>query len=83
MQHPISISFQYKVNYSSEEKAAGCAIVLSEMRMVRRLSLHWACYHRWMFNFGRPKTVGDWVVHVAGALVAIFLVWWMLRMYVL
>jgi hypothetical protein len=36
-----------------------------------------------MFNFGKPKTVGDWIVHVAGAIVAIFLVWWMLRMYVL
>ena len=36
-----------------------------------------------MFNFGKPKTTGDWLVHFAGAVVAIFLVWWMLRMYVL
>jgi len=36
-----------------------------------------------MFNFGRPKTAGDWIVHIAGAIVAIFLIWWMLRMYVL
>ena len=36
-----------------------------------------------MFNFGQPKTVGDWIVHIAGAIVALFLVWWMLRMYVL
>ena len=36
-----------------------------------------------MFNFGKPKTVGDWIVHIAGAVVAIFLVWWMLRVYVL
>jgi hypothetical protein len=36
-----------------------------------------------MFNFGKPKTSGDWIVHIAGAIVAIFLVWWMLRMYVL
>jgi hypothetical protein len=41
------------------------------------------CYHRRMFNFGKPKTAGDWIVHIAGAIVAIFLVWWMLRMYVL
>jgi hypothetical protein len=41
------------------------------------------CYHRHMFNFGKPKTAGDWIVHVAGAIVAIFLVWWMLRIYVL
>jgi len=36
-----------------------------------------------MFNFGKPKTTGDWLVHFAGAVVAIFLVWWMLRMNVL
>lgn len=36
-----------------------------------------------MFNFGKPKTAGDWIVHVAGAIVALLLVWWMLRMYVL
>ena len=29
-------------------------------------------------NFGRPKTAGDWIVHIAGAIVAIYLVWWML-----
>ena len=42
-----------------------------------------ACYHCRMFNFGKPKTAGDWIVHIAGAMVAIFLVWWMLRLYVL
>jgi hypothetical protein len=36
-----------------------------------------------MFNFGSPKTTGDWLVHLAGAIVAIFLIWWMLRVYVL
>jgi len=36
-----------------------------------------------MFNFGKPKTAGEWIVHIAGAIVAILLVWWMLRMYVL
>ena len=35
-----------------------------------------------MFNFGKPKTAGDWLVHIAGAIVALFLVWWMLRVYV-
>ncbi len=49
---------------------------------------HWAsfefpCYHATVFNFGKPKTAGDWIVHVAGAIVALFLVWWMLRAYVL
>ena len=41
------------------------------------------CYHATVFNFGKPKTVGDWMVHVAGAVVALLLVWWMLRAYVL
>jgi len=44
---------------------------------------HGDCYHYPMFNFGKPKTAGDWIVHIIGAIVAIFLVWWMLRMYVL
>jgi hypothetical protein len=42
-----------------------------------------ACYHCGMFNFGKPKTAGDWIVHIAGAVVAILLIWWMIRMYVL
>jgi len=41
------------------------------------------CYDSIVFNFGKPKTAGDWIVHIAGAIVAIFLVWWMLRLYVL
>jgi len=35
-----------------------------------------------MFNFGKPKTVGDWIIHLVGVMVALFLVWWMLRIYV-
>jgi hypothetical protein len=42
-----------------------------------------ACYDGIVFNFGKPKTASDWIVHIAGAIVAIFLVWWMLRLYVL
>jgi hypothetical protein len=41
------------------------------------------CYHATVFNFGKPKTVGDWIVHIAGAVVALFLVWWMLHLFVL
>jgi hypothetical protein len=41
------------------------------------------CCDAIVFNLGKPKTVSDWIVHVAGAIVAIFLVWWMLRVYVL
>jgi hypothetical protein len=32
-----------------------------------------------MFNFGKPKTAGDWIVHFIGALIALFLVWWLLH----
>jgi hypothetical protein len=48
-----------------------------------QLQVRGACYHWRMFNFGKPKTAGDWIVHIAGAIVAIFLIWWMLRVYVL
>jgi uncharacterized membrane protein YecN with MAPEG domain len=24
-----------------------------------------------MFNFGKPKTVGDWIIHLVGAMVAL------------
>jgi hypothetical protein len=36
-----------------------------------------------MFNLGSPKTGGDWIVHIAGVIVALFLVCWMLRVFVL
>jgi hypothetical protein len=35
-----------------------------------------------MFNFGRPKTPGQWIGHLFLAVVALFLVWWLLRVYV-
>jgi hypothetical protein len=35
-----------------------------------------------MFHFGKPKTAGEWVVHVVGAIVALFLIWWMFRLYI-
>lgn len=34
-----------------------------------------------MFNFGKPKTAGDWLVHVVGAVIALFLVWWLIHMF--
>jgi len=39
------------------------------------------CYHCRVFNFGRPKSTGQWVAHFAMAIIALFLVWWMLRVY--
>lgn len=37
------------------------------------------CYYPHMFNFGKPKTAGDWIVHVIGAIIALFLIWWLLH----
>jgi hypothetical protein len=36
-----------------------------------------------MFDFGKPKTAGQWMAHVVLGIVALFLVWWLLRLYVL
>jgi hypothetical protein len=36
-----------------------------------------------VFNFGNPKTPGQWIGHIVGALIALFLIWWMLRLFVL
>jgi hypothetical protein len=35
-----------------------------------------------MFHFGNPKTPGQWLGHVVGVLVALFLIWWMLRLFI-
>jgi hypothetical protein len=36
-----------------------------------------------MANRTEPKTVGQWIRYVVVAAIALFLVWWMLRLYVL
>jgi len=36
-----------------------------------------------MFKLGKPETPIQWIGHVVLAIVALFLVWWMLRVYVL
>jgi hypothetical protein len=36
-----------------------------------------------MFRFGRPQSPGQWLAHVLLAIVALFLVWWMFRAFVL
>jgi hypothetical protein len=40
------------------------------------------CYHPPMFNFGRPATPGQWIGHILLGIVALFLVWWLLRVFV-
>jgi hypothetical protein len=41
------------------------------------------CYHRAVENRTEPRTVMQWIRYVAMALIALVLVWAMLRMYVL
>jgi hypothetical protein len=41
------------------------------------------CYPRSVPNRTEPKTVGQWIRYVIVAAIALFLVWWMLRLYVL
>jgi hypothetical protein len=36
-----------------------------------------------VFNFGRPATPLQWIVHIALAIVALLMVWLMLRIFVL
>jgi|HubBroStandDraft_2_1064218.scaffolds.fasta_scaffold786453_2 hypothetical protein len=65
----------------AHNRGYGTMEVNERNREITSTALGW--YYCRMFNFGKPKTAGDWIVHIAGAIVAIFLVWWMLRMYVL
>jgi hypothetical protein len=41
------------------------------------------CYHCDVFNLTKPKTPGQWIGHIVVTIIALFLVWWMLRVYVL
>jgi hypothetical protein len=40
------------------------------------------CYDSGVFNFGNPKTPGQWLGHFVMAVIGLFLIWWMLRVYV-
>jgi hypothetical protein len=40
------------------------------------------CYDGCVFHFGRPSTPGQWIGHILAAIVALFLVWWMLRLFI-
>jgi hypothetical protein len=41
------------------------------------------CYPLSVPNRTEPKTIGQWIRYVVVAAIALFLVWWMLRLYVL
>jgi hypothetical protein len=34
-----------------------------------------------MFRFGNPQSPGEWIGHVVVAVIALFLIWWMLRVF--
>lgn len=64
-----------------EESA--CAKPVSCLRCTTYGGVIGDCYTAWqMFHFGKPKTAGEWVVHVVGAIIALFLIWWMFRLYI-
>jgi len=42
----------------------------------------WAMLRLCVFHFGKPRTPGQWIGHILAAIVAFFLVWWMLRAFV-
>jgi len=35
-----------------------------------------------MFNLGSPKTPAQWIGHLVLAFIALFLVWWMIRVFI-
>jgi len=41
------------------------------------------CYDCDVFNFGNPKTPGQWIGHIVVAVIGLFLIWWMLRLFIL
>jgi hypothetical protein len=41
------------------------------------------CYYDRLENRTEPKTVSQWLRYIVVAVIALFLVWWMLRVYVL
>jgi hypothetical protein len=36
-----------------------------------------------VLNLSKPKTPGQWMVHIVAALIALFLIAWLLRLYIL
>jgi hypothetical protein len=65
----VEIRRQCNIAPSARLSAIGILSVTDVTRPAREFA-----YHCRMFNFGKPKTAGDWIVHIAEAIVAIFLV---------
>jgi hypothetical protein len=40
-------------------------------------------YYCRVFNLSRPKTPGQWIAHIVVGIIALFLVWLLVRVYVL
>jgi hypothetical protein len=36
-----------------------------------------------VLNLSKPKTAGQWMVHIVAALIALMLIAWLLRLYIL
>ena len=59
------------------------ALATRQTRVAQEPALTGSCYHPHMPNRTEPKTPLQWIRYVVVAVIALFLVWWMLRVYVL
>jgi hypothetical protein len=49
----------------------------------REPALHFGPVLRWrVLNLSKPKTPAQWMVHIVAALIALFLIAWLLRLYI-
>ena len=63
---------------SYDWNAKSCVVITNSSRFC----LQHGCYHYDVFNFGNPKTPGQWIGHIAVAIIGLFLIWWLLRLFV-
>lgn len=69
------------------ERCAGANVGLSckeseRTEINRLLKMCPSCYHDPVENRTEPRTAGQWIRYIVVAIIALFLVWWMLRSYV-
>ena len=55
----------------------------TEVFQYRRTNWPLTCLHQLVQNRTDPRTASQWIRYMVVAVIALFLVWWMLRLYVL
>jgi hypothetical protein len=63
--------------------AIQCPTLGLRPNLSRRIDMEGGAPAANMENRTEPRTVGQWIRYLAVAAIALFLVWWMLRLYVL